>query len=654
MALIERGTGDNVQQDNNLSVKVNLELPKKGSFIPSDGAGSIMLKPNNLLSYKGNDDVAYEIPIGEVGTSNLQQVMSAGNTSNIPLIVNGDSVLTGEITLLEGSIEESNFSLAAIRSTDVLLEAYSDIDTGSVLQFTKEGTWSILGQISNTEARSIVSNDLEMFSVTDTVNNKGLEYTGDYESNFTGRSLVTKQYVESLSPVTPDLQSVTDGVGNNTTSNSLSVSGVTNFSTSVDAVQILHAPDGSDGGIVKTSDGIISNSLSFTPTKTQLNYDNGTNVSALELRTETPSIAGVSMGSRAEFNPGINVNDGVVMSQLPDLSTVTLQTTTSGAGSNRTSNMIGVTGISNSSLATDGLYLLHVPGGSQSSVVKTVSNSIKNSLDFTPTKSELFFSGSTSSHLTLQVQNGSQSGAAFDTRVSGSDPLLTQDFATKGYTDTALTGKANLTGGNTFTGNQTINANVGINVTPTTPLHVKGIAKIERTNTTQYVQIDAEGGSTNILGKNTTDGTYNQIIITQGNNSLNREVMRFDTVGNALISGKATITGAPTAATDAVRKTELDLKASLASPALTGTPTAPTATVGNNTTQIATTAFGFSNFAPKAIESAATTAQTSATLNASYPSAAAGQFVVAPLVGSGMLFVKKADGNWTSFVGSNI
>jgi len=35
--------------------------------------------------------------------------------------------------------------------------------------------------------------------------------------------------------------------------------------------------------------------------------------------------------------------------------------------------------------------------------------------------------------------------------------------------------------------------------------------------------------------------------------------------------------------------------ASLASPALTGTPTAPTATVGTNTTQIATTAFVLAN-----------------------------------------------------------
>lgn len=44
----------------------------------------------------------------------------------------------------------------------------------------------------------------------------------------------------------------------------------------------------------------------------------------------------------------------------------------------------------------------------------------------------------------------------------------------------------------------------------------------------------------------------------------------------------------------------LDLKAPLASPALTGTPTAPTATAGTNTTQLATTAFVTAGLATKA------------------------------------------------------
>jgi hypothetical protein len=42
-------------------------------------------------------------------------------------------------------------------------------------------------------------------------------------------------------------------------------------------------------------------------------------------------------------------------------------------------------------------------------------------------------------------------------------------------------------------------------------------------------------------------------------------------------------------------QTQLNLKAALASPALTGTPTAPTASVSTNTTQVATTAFVLAN-----------------------------------------------------------
>lgn len=48
------------------------------------------------------------------------------------------------------------------------------------------------------------------------------------------------------------------------------------------------------------------------------------------------------------------------------------------------------------------------------------------------------------------------------------------------------------------------------------------------------------------------------------------------------------------------QQTALNLKANLASPALTGTPTAPTATAGTNTTQVATTAFVTTGLALKA------------------------------------------------------
>lgn len=49
--------------------------------------------------------------------------------------------------------------------------------------------------------------------------------------------------------------------------------------------------------------------------------------------------------------------------------------------------------------------------------------------------------------------------------------------------------------------------------------------------------------------------------------------------------------GAFTATKDVVPKDQHALKAPLASPAFTGTPTAPTAAPGTNTTQVATTGF---------------------------------------------------------------
>ena len=65
--------------------------------------------------------------------------------------------------------------------------------------------------------------------------------------------------------------------------------------------------------------------------------------------------------------------------------------------------------------------------------------------------------------------------------------------------------------------------------------------------------------------------------------------------GNINIAGKATAGSPATVANDLMRKGETDtalaLKANLASPAFTGTPTAPTPTAGTNTTQVANAAF---------------------------------------------------------------
>lgn len=68
----------------------------------------------------------------------------------------------------------------------------------------------------------------------------------------------------------------------------------------------------------------------------------------------------------------------------------------------------------------------------------------------------------------------------------------------------------------------------------------------------------------------------------------------FPIVGGVEVTATGTEMNYLSGVTSAIQ-TQLNAKAPLASPALTGTPTAPTATVGTNTTQIATTAFVLAN-----------------------------------------------------------
>lgn len=94
------------------------------------------------------------------------------------------------------------------------------------------------------------------------------------------------------------------------------------------------------------------------------------------------------------------------------------------------------------------------------------------------------------------------------------------------------------------------------------------------------------------------------LLIYDGTLSRWRSIVAIDDLANYLQLSGGTMTGPiamgsnkitgladGTNSGDAVNKGQLDLKANLASPALTGTPTAPTAAVATDTTQVATTEF---------------------------------------------------------------
>lgn len=108
--------------------------------------------------------------------------------------------------------------------------------------------------------------------------------------------------------------------------------------------------------------------------------------------------------------------------------------------------------------------------------------------------------------------------------------------------------------------------------------------------------VDAYGAITNVSA-NATLGTpaYDKITFTYSNGSISDVSLPVVSGGKISVNNLPMDTALSTSSTNPVQNkvinTALGNKANLASPTFTGTPKAPTATAGTNTTQIATTAF---------------------------------------------------------------
>lgn len=155
---------------------------------------------------------------------------------------------------------------------------------------------------------------------------------------------------------------------------------------------------------------------------------------------------------------------------------------------------------------------------------------------------------------------------------SGQDASSGTDLVRKSQVDSLLSAKAPLASP-TFTGS------------PTAPTAVAGTDSTQIA-TTAFVNQAIAGFGAGDMAKSTYDTDNDG---------------KVDAAEVADAAPWAGITGKPTSFTPSTHshsiaqvtglQTALDAKAPLASPALTGSPTAPTATAGTNTTQIATTAF---------------------------------------------------------------
>lgn len=155
---------------------------------------------------------------------------------------------------------------------------------------------------------------------------------------------------------------------------------------------------------------------------------------------------------------------------------------------------------------------------------------------------------------------------------SGQDASSGTDLVRKSQVDSLLSAKAPLASP-TFTGS------------PTAPTAVAGTNSTQIA-TTAFVNDAIAGFGAGDMSKSTYD-TDNDGKVDAAETA--------DAVPWSGITGKPT-SFAPSSHSHSIAQvtglqTALNAKAALASPALTGSPTAPTATAGTNTTQIATTAF---------------------------------------------------------------
>lgn len=103
----------------------------------------------------------------------------------------------------------------------------------------------------------------------------------------------------------------------------------------------------------------------------------------------------------------------------------------------------------------------------------------------------------------------------------------------------------------------------------------------------------AEGAQVNVLEGITVDGT--DVPISSKKSALGKMALKDEIAKSDLASALSSEISGKADADDVYTKDDVDdalaLKAPLASPTFTGTPTAPKATKGDNTTQIATTSF---------------------------------------------------------------
>jgi hypothetical protein len=105
-------------------------------------------------------------------------------------------------------VGNSNITVADSTIFNIVADGNSNIIKGVIGIDAVSGNdyTSIFGSIQNSNFTGFKVMAGANLAIEDSITNKGIQYTGNYESNFTDRSLVTKLYVDSLNNSNNNIQ----------------------------------------------------------------------------------------------------------------------------------------------------------------------------------------------------------------------------------------------------------------------------------------------------------------------------------------------------------------------------------------------------------------------------------------------------------------